>query len=241
MPKQSDVQQSFETNDPEKIIFIADPSILEIPIQETHEEMVDIVSQQDILYGPSPEVNNNTDYTKMRLSVFEKLKAAQELLPEGLKFCLYEAYRSLDLQNQLFNERYHKVKKLHPSWSHEALFYETTRLVSPVVNLDGSVNIPPHSTGAAVDVYLVDGKNNEFVDMGLHPKDWMMDTEGVYSLTYSKVVSKIAMSNRALMTRVLEAVGFVNYPTEYWHWSYGDRYWAFHKKQPYALYGSVGS
>jgi D-alanyl-D-alanine dipeptidase len=239
MSKQSDLQKPFENYDPEKIVFIADPCILAIPIQETQEEMVDIVSQQEILYGPSPEIDNNTDYTKMRLSVFEKLKEAQDLLPEGLRFCLYEAYRSLNLQNQIFKERYNKVKKLYPSWSQEALFNETTRLVSPVENLDGSTNTPPHSTGAALDLYLVDENSQEPVDMGIHPKDWMMDTEGVYSLTHSKLISKTAMINRALMAKVLETVGFVNYPTEYWHWSYGDRYWAFHKKQPYAFYGSV--
>ena len=33
------------------------------------------------------------------------------------------------------------------------------------------------------------------------------------------------------MSRALSTAGFVNYPTEYWHWSYGDRYWAFAKRQ----------
>ena len=37
----------------------------------------------------------------------------------------------------------------------------------------------------------------------------------------------------------LQAVGFVNYPTEYWHWSYGDRYWAYQKGQPAAIYGFI--
>ena len=46
-----------------------------------------------------------------------------------------------------------------------------------------------------------------------------------------------AQKNRKIMSEVLTKVGFVNYPTEYWHWSYGDRYWAYHKQQPFALYG----
>ncbi len=40
------------------------------------------------------------------------------------------------------------------------------------------------------------------------------------------------------MSDALNVVGFVNYPTEYWHWSYGDRYWAYVKQQPFAIYGS---
>jgi len=40
------------------------------------------------------------------------------------------------------------------------------------------------------------------------------------------------------MSDALIQQGFVNYPTEYWHWSYGDKYWAFIKQQPYAIYDS---
>lgn len=37
----------------------------------------------------------------------------------------------------------------------------------------------------------------------------------------------------------MTAAGFVNYPSEWWHWSYGDRYWAVCEKQPHALFGPV--
>jgi D-alanyl-D-alanine dipeptidase len=30
----------------------------------------------------------------------------------------------------------------------------------------------------------------------------------------------------------------VNYPTEWWHWSYGDRYWALMTGAPAARYDS---
>ena len=75
--------------------------------------------------------------------------------------------------------------------------------------------------------------------MGIYPKDWMQDNDGVLSLTDSTAISAMAQTNRHILNRVLNEVGFVNYPTEYWHWSYGDRYWAFIKKQPAALYGSM--
>ena len=31
----------------------------------------------------------------------------------------------------------------------------------------------------------------------------------------------------------------MNYPTEWWHWSYGDRYWALVTGAPAAHYGPV--
>ncbi|PZS06630.1 MAG: hypothetical protein DLM55_12605 [Acidimicrobiales bacterium] len=32
---------------------------------------------------------------------------------------------------------------------------------------------------------------------------------------------------------------FINYPTEWWHWSFGDRYWALLTGASVAIYGPV--
>lgn len=220
-----------------EIILIADPKVLAIPVVENHEPWVDLREQTAIKIGPSPEIDNNQDYFYMRKTVYDKLLQAQALLPDGIQFCLYEAYRSLNLQEQLFTTHYNDLKQLHPTWSHEEIFIETTKLVSPVTNLDGTKNIPPHSTGAAVDVYLLDKNGNE-VDMGMHPKDWLLDHDGSLSLTDSKTISNAAQENRDMMSDVLKQVGFANYPTEYWHWSYGDRYWAYQKGLDNAIYSN---
>ena len=37
----------------------------------------------------------------------------------------------------------------------------------------------------------------------------------------------------------LGGAGMVNYPTEWWHWSYGDRYWALITGAPRTRYGPV--
>lgn len=220
------------------ITLIADPKVTHITIHENYEPLVDLRKTKDIIYGPSPEIPNNTDYTFMRKTVYEKLKQANALLPKSIHFCLYESYRSLDLQKNLFDARYERVQNAHPDWSKAELFHETTKLVSPLINLDGSKNIPPHSTGAAIDVYLIDDAGKP-LDMGIHPKDWMDDKDSLISLTDSQSISPTAKANRKIMSEVLEKVGFVNYPTEYWHWSYGDKYWAFMTNQPSALYDSV--
>ena len=39
----------------------------------------------------------------------------------------------------------------------------------------------------------------------------------------------------------LRGAGLVNYPTEWWHWSYGDRYWALMTGARAALYGPVAA
>jgi D-alanyl-D-alanine dipeptidase len=139
--------------------------------------MIDLRNQSIILFGPSPEIPNNKDYTKIRRTVYNKLVEAQKLLADNLRFCIYEVYRSLHLQEKLFNERYNILKNEHPNLANEELFRKTVKLVSPVLNLDGSRNISPHSTGGAIDVYLVD-HNGHIVDMGIKVAEWMQDVDG---------------------------------------------------------------
>lgn len=222
----------------EKIVLIADPKVLAIPIHENHDPMVDLVNQKEISYGPPPLLPNNTNYTKIRKTVYDKLKQAQALLPDGLKFRLYEGYRSLDLQQKIFEERYNSLHHANPKLTHQQIFIESTKFVSPVINLDGSKNIPPHATGAAIDVYLID-REGKVVDMGIHLDDTYQDLKGTYCKTDSAVISAKAKEYRKIMGNALQAVGFVNYPTEYWHWSYGDRYWAYQTHQPFAIYGTL--
>ena len=209
-----------------------------VNIIDNKEPLIDLIDQDDIIYGPSPEVPNNTDYTKLRKTVYEKLIQAQALLPQGLYFCIFEGYRSLYLQKFLFDNRYDKIQQLHPKWTHDEIFIESTRLISPVINPDGTKNIPAHSTGGAFDVYLINDRA-KYIDMGIHPKDWMADNDGAISATSSTIISEEAKKYRKIMCDALLAVDFVNYPAEYWHWSYGDRYWAYHKKAPHAIYGEI--
>ncbi len=229
-------EHSDVTSNP--IVLIADPRVVQVPIIENHDPLIDLKGQTIIAYGPSPEIPDNQDYTKMRLAVYTKLQEAQALLPQGLFFCIYESYRSVSTQKKLFDDRHQKLHALHPKWSQEQCFEETTKLVSPVINKDGSTNIPPHSTGGAFDIYLIDDAGN-IVDMGICVKDWMSDTTGELSATHSDKISAQAQAYRKIMCEVLEKVGFVNYSTEYWHWSFGDRYWAYHKKSSHAIYDAI--
>ena len=221
----------------DKILLIADPKILAIPIVESHEKMIDLKDQKEIRFGPSPWISNNQDYTKVRLSVYKKLLEAQSKLPNNLKLCLFEGYRSLKLQEKFFNDRYIVLKATHPSWTHRKIFQTALKFVSPVINIDGSKNIPPHSTGGAIDLYLVDNQGN-IVEMGIKVGDLVSDPDGSISQTNSIKISAEAQKNRQIMNKVLQEVGFINYPTEYWHWSYGDRYWAYNNKEKSAIYGS---
>ncbi len=219
-----------------KIIYIADPEILAIPIVECNEPLVDVKNSDELLYGPPPESDLTAPYyTKMRKSVFEKLCQAQKELPDGMRFRLAEGFRSLPVQAIIFEQTYQRVLVRLPQGTAAELFRETTRLVSPVTHLDGTKNIPPHSTGAAIDVEIVT-RSGALLNMGMTAAEWNSVNPDL-CLTDCDLIDDEAKQNRRLLHDVMQAQGFINYPTEWWHFSYGDRYWAYHCKEKMAIYG----
>ena len=56
-------------------------------------------------------------------------------------------------------------------------------------------------------------------------------------MTRAEGLPPIASANRQLLLSSMEAAGFVNYIHEWWHYSYGDRYWAFRTDAAVAIYG----
>ena len=44
-------------------------------------------------------------------------------------------------------------------------------------------------------------------------------------------------NNRKVLVEAMASAGFRNYAREYWHYSYGDAYWAVRRKEKVAIYG----
>jgi D-alanyl-D-alanine dipeptidase len=221
----------------ENYTLIADKEVTNIPIKDSHEEMVDLATQTDIAFGSKPDYSNTKQYTLIRKTVYEKLKVAQSKLPKGLKLCVYEGYRSPIMQASIFRLHFQQVQAALAHLSYEELFKETTKMVAPARNIDGTENNPPHATGGAVAIYLIDDSGKP-VDMGIQPKDWSKDKDGSYSRTFSSKVTSKEQKYRDIMSDALKEAGFVNYPSLYWHWSYGDQYWAHETHHDYAIYGN---
>jgi D-alanyl-D-alanine dipeptidase len=139
------MQPQYSENE---IVSLVDSRILAIPIKESEEALIDLKDQSVVLFGPSPEIPDNQDYTKIRVSVYQKLVAAQKMLPDHLQFCVYEGYRSLALQQALFEERYSLLQKTYPDWEHVQLFSETIQLISPGVNQHSNGSTDRHLNGS---------------------------------------------------------------------------------------------
>jgi D-alanyl-D-alanine dipeptidase len=70
-----------------------------------------------------------------------------------------------------------------------------------------------HNLGAAVDLTLVNAKTGQEIPMGT-PFD--MFSRAAWTKNASGVIAK----NRQKLKTVMERQGFVNYPNEWWHFSY---------------------
>ncbi len=214
------------------------PDIQAIPVDECHEPLVDLTQCSDLRVGPPPECPETApDYGWVRQGVRDRLIQAQALLPDGIYLRLYEGYRSAAVQQMLFANHLAQVKQDQPDLSEQQAYVEATQLVSAPTRPDGSENTPPHSTGAAVDVELVD-ERGVVLDFGMEIVDWSRVSLALCE-TECAELSECAKHHRQRLLDVMQQVGFVNYPQEWWHFSYGDQFWAYTLGQPAAIYGRV--
>ncbi len=79
---------------------------------------------------------------------------------------------------------------------------------------------PPHSTGAAVDVTLVDD-NKRVVDMG-SPIDEMSERSLPDYFANNSVEAQQYHAHRQLLHNVMLKAGFQRNPREWWHFSLGE-------------------
>jgi D-alanyl-D-alanine dipeptidase len=216
----------------ENITLISDPKVLVIPIQDNGEPLVDLQTIPELFVDLSREnvQKKSANISFVRKSVAEMLVKAQKTLPSGYKFIIKEGHRDIETQAEIFNEYMDFLKKEFPSLSEQKLYEKASAYVAP------PDIVPPHSTGGAVDLTLMteDGKE---IDMGT--KFNADPEESDFSNYTNAPISEDIKEKREMLKNAMESVGFVNYPTEWWHWSYGDRYWAFIKGNSSALYGSI--
>lgn len=166
----------------------------------------------------------------LREPVAIRLQAAADLATDrGVRLRLVEGYRPAELQERYFSKYLDELRKADPSLDDAALHDLTSRFVSPP-------EIAPHTAGAAVDVTLE--RDGVELDMGT-PVNATPEASNGRCYTGHPGVDGVAREHRTLLASVMSAAGFVNYPTEWWHWSYGDRYWAWAASEPAAIFCSA--
>ena len=212
------------------VTLIADPRVLRVPIEECHEPLVDLRAEPRLLID-TRLADQDGHFARVRAGVAQRLLRVAGAAPEGRRLLVIEGYRSPALQRRYFDNYSERLSIEHPDWTAAELRTAASRFVAP------PDEVPPHSTGGAVDVTLVDARGAE-LDMGT-PYDASPEESGGRCYTDADGLEPAANANRRLLVRLMRDAGFVNYPTEWWHWSFGDRYWAYVAGVQAARYGTI--
>ncbi|MET9844187.1 M15 family metallopeptidase [Streptomyces ossamyceticus] len=210
-----------------EIILMSDPEVAAVPVHDRDEPLVDVRRDSSLPVDPR-KADATGAYAHLRAGVLERLVRAQSLLPDGLRLLFVEGYRPPALQRRYFEEYTAEMRALHPDWDAARVRTAASRYVSPP-------ELAPHSAGAAVDLTLVDADGRE-LDCGTPVNASPEDSAGACYTGAANIPAE-ARAHRDTLGAALTEAGLVNYPTEWWHWSYGDRYWALMTGAPAALYG----
>lgn len=168
-----------------------------------------------------------------RAAILGRLRSAQQQLRDvrpGWSIQIFDAYRPLVVQRFMVDREFERLARQRghapadvPGGLAEELWREVFSIwARPTAD---AAMPPPHSTGAALDVTLVDERGEPF-DAGS-----AIDAFGRVSLPNHFAGrgddrSRRAHANRSLLCRVMAAAGFQRHPFEWWHFSYGDQLWA---------------
>lgn len=219
------------TSPKSKPISIAEPvtDLRKIKIVECGEPLVDYREACPLLVLDQPVFKYRRE-TMVRASVAEFLDRASRSLPTGYRMAIMEGWRAPHIQRRMWLGVYKRFQEQNPHWSETKLKRVTNRYTAPL-----SVKVPPpHSTGGAVDVMLVrdDGSYHD------HCNPFERFDDRCFAFA-APGLGEEAIKTRSIIAAAFAATGMTNYPSEYWHWSYGDQGWAYRGGHPHALYGPV--
>ncbi|MBC8142388.1 MAG: M15 family metallopeptidase [Armatimonadetes bacterium] len=177
--------------------------------------------------GTSPVVS-------VRAGVLARLQTVVDALPPDLTLLVFDGYRSLAVQQWLWDTYLAQIRAEQPHLSDAEVNAVLRRFVAaPVAD---PLRPPPHRTGGAVDVYLVDATGVS-LPMGTAP-----DEVAPESVTrhFEDVPTEPFTANRRLLWHAMTSAGFANYPGEWWHYEYGNQRWANISGAGVAVYGLPG-
>jgi D-alanyl-D-alanine dipeptidase len=227
-----------------------------IPIADNGEPLLELPADL-VRLEPHPYVAAGAPYGeqaspfRLRRGVIERLLAAQQHLQQHhpqLRLAVFDAWRPLAVQAYMVQHAIGaECERLgldpsHPGPALEAVVAEVGRFWAPP-SADPRTP-PPHSTGAAVDLTLIDGEGQP-VAMGSEidaigavsePDHWLLQAQALPPGTARDQALAWHRHREALRSAMLQA-GFAQHPNEWWHFSHGDQLWAWQQQQPLAIYG----
>lgn len=228
----------------------------QIPILDCGEPLLPIPIETFALQQPHVYVAAGAPYGDkspywLRRGVLERLHQAQDLLQKqrsGWRIQIFDAYRPIAVQRYMVNYTFAEILSQRNLTIDQVSETEQLQIWDQVyrfwaVPSDDPKTPPPHSTGAAIDVTLVD-ETGAVVEMGsaidelsirsypnhfADPAVWKVDNP---RLTPSAAAAFHA--DRQLLKQIMQTAGFLQHPGEWWHFSWGDQFWTWQMQQQQA-------
>jgi D-alanyl-D-alanine dipeptidase len=169
----------------------------------------------------------------VRKSIYLRLKVmvnALDLITEKkqkISILVFEGLRDSETQKALFESCVNELKEKFQDLS----IHEVRKLAENYVSPQSI-----HSTGACVDIRLFDEDKKEFLDMGKFGLIWGLNEQ---AHMFCAGLTEKQKENRHLLLTAASIAGLMNYPYEWWHFSYGDKYYAYCTEEEYAFFKSV--
>ena len=169
---------------------------------------------------------NALDKMLIRKEVLDRLILAKKYLPENITFKIWDSYRTLALQKELYD--YYKDKLIKDYNLKDLCTEEQNKVISKFVSIPNyDIENPPlHTTGGAIDLTLIFTDTLEELDMGTHFDNF---TDKAKTNYYEESNNLKVRNNRRILYNAMINAGFTNLPSEWWHYDYGNRAWAYYK------------
>jgi zinc D-Ala-D-Ala dipeptidase len=199
--------------------------IKKIKINETNEPLIEIKETDRVeLFKDHRYLSPN-----LRKSAQELLYVAANNLPAGYKLLVVTAYRPIWMQKELYSRRLKQLAIKHPL----KMIFQYSKWKNMVNRYTSPPGGSSHQYGGATDVTVIDSNGNR-LDMGTSLTDY-----GIKVHTENDLITDEQRKNRKLLFEAMTKAGFVNYPLEWWHYSYGDRMWAAYSRKTKCFYGII--
>jgi D-alanyl-D-alanine dipeptidase len=219
-----------------EVVLLSDARIGAIPVVESADPLAHLGAFRELSVekrAPVPPLDIRRHslgpvHALVREGLADRLRLAARRLPPDVRLHIVEGYRPPALQRAYFEAYRARLLREDAGLGIDASHALASRFVAPP-------EVAAHPSGAAVDLTLVDC-DGQALDMGTDIDATPEESRGACYFDASNI-SRDARANRQLLADALGPEGLVNYPTEWWHWSYGDRYWAFATGHEAAIYG----
>lgn len=216
-----------------------------IKIQECYEPLIPIPPEIFATESPHPYQKLGAPYHLcqanspyfLRQKVLDNLIVAQTKLQQnypGWRIQIFDAYRPIAVQQFMVDYTFAETVKAEGLTLDSPYLTKAKReaILELVYQFWASPSFdyatpPPHSTGAAVDVTLVDA-SGKTVNMGssideLSPRSY---PNHFLDKTSTDPEAQKYHQHRRLLAEMMLSVGFQQHPQEWWHFSLGDQMWA---------------